>query len=302
MAWMQVRSRLVLQLALPVLLGLAIPLARAGESPFGWLYTTDVMPRGRTELELQAFLQHGQSRGHYDYLLQRLEVEHGVGERVQVAGYFNWSSASARGNGVDGRTGGPGIDAAPSSDPAASYRSTRFESLSFETIWQLRNPLTQGYGLALYLEPEIGPRERALEWRAMWQLNRRDDRLIIAANLFGAHEREREADGEVERASMLDLSVGFSYRFRDRWSAGLELRNHREFTGLLYGAREHSAWFLGPNLHYAARHAWLTLAWRSQLPLVQTYSADQQAVTVGHRIYGSEHARDEFMFKFGVPL
>jgi hypothetical protein len=276
--------------------------ALAGESPFGWVYTAEVMPTGRFEFEHQSFLQHGQAQGSYDYLIHREELEYGVTSRFQLAGYFNWSQVNAYRNGVDGLTSGPGVDLGPADDDRARYRTTRFKTVSLEAIYQLRNPLSDRYGLALYIEPELGPRERALEWRVIFQKNFLDDRVIMVGNILGAHERETEADGEIERLSMVDLTAAVSYRMADRWSVGIETRNHREFLGTFYDSREHSAWFLGPNVHYAAQRWWLTAAWRTQLPVVQTFSQDQADVTVGRRIYGAEHARDEFMLKIGVPF
>lgn len=275
--------------------------AHAGESQFGWLYTADLHPQGRAEYEHKSWLQEGQSQGDYSYLQNSEEFEYGVTNRLQLAGYVNWSYVNADRNGIDGRTGGPGADLGPHDDPFGRYRKTRFDTVAIEAIYQVMNPVVDPIGLALYVEPEIGPREHALEWRLIAQKNLLDDRFVIAANLAGETERERTPT-TLERASMLDFTAGFSYRFADSWSAGLEMRNHREFSGYLYDEREHSAWFLGPNVHYAAQRWWVTAAWRHQLPFVSAYTDDQRAVVVDDRIYGDEHARDEFMLKLGVPF
>ncbi|ANA35746.1 Lipoprotein [Ralstonia mannitolilytica] len=276
--------------------------ANAGESPFGWIYTADVMPKGRFEFEHQSLLQQGQSQGSYSGLLNREEIEYGVTDKFQLAGYFNWSYVNAKANGVDGTTRGPLTDLGPNDDPTGRYRKTRFETVSLEAIYQVLNPVTDPIGLALYLEPELGPRERDLEWRIILQKNMLDDRLIFAANILGAHERDKTAMGDIERASMLDLTAGVSYRFTDNLSLGAEARNHREFLGYRFDRRDHSAWFVGPNLHYATKHWWVTAAWRHQLPVVKTYNEDQAAVVAGHRIFGDEHARNEFIVKVGVPF
>jgi hypothetical protein len=276
--------------------------ALAGESPFGWIYTADVMPKGRFEFEHQSFLQRGQSQGSYSGLLNREEVEYGVTDKFQLAGYFNWSYVNANRNGLDGTTRGPLTDLGPNDDPTGRYRKTRFETVSLEAIYQLMNPVTDPIGLALYIEPELGPRERDLEWRIILQKNWLDDRLIFAANILGAHERDKTAMGDIERASMLDLTAGVSYRLTDNLSLGMEARNHREFQGYRYNRRDHSAWFLGPNLHYATKHWWVTAAWRHQLPVVKTYNEDKADVVAGNRIFGDEHARNEFMVKVGFPF
>jgi hypothetical protein len=291
----------VAALALTTIVGCLAGPARSGESPFGWIYTADIHPPGRFEYEHQSFLQRGQARGEYNYLQNREEIEFGVTNRLQLSAYLNWSYARAFRNGIDGTTGGPGIDLFGARDPMARYGMTRVDSVSLEAIYQILNPVTDPIGLALYVEPEFGPRTRELEWRIILQKNLFDDRLIIAANIMGAHEREQRPDG-YERASVLDITLGASYRFADNWSAGIEGRVHNEFDGLLYDRAAHSAFFLGPNVHYAAKDYWVTLAWRHQMPWVRPYSQDQKDVVLGGRIYGDEHARDEVILKVGVPF
>ena len=293
------------RIALCIGLALASTLARqahAGEGNFGWIYTADLQPKGTSELEQHVFLQQGQSQGDYSNWKFRTEYEYGVSDNYQVAVYLNSRYVHARRNGVDGRTGGPDVDVGDDFDTLRSYNKLRFESVSVENIWRLKNPLTDGYGLALYVEPEIGPRERELETRLILQKNFLGDTLIVAGNVMAAVEHEKEADGDVEKATMLDLTAGVTYRVADHWSLGLETRNHREFAGYGFGNREHSAWFLGPNLHYATQNWWITAAWRHQLPMVKTYNDEQRTVTVGDRVYGEEHARNEFIVKLGIPF
>ncbi|NUS38228.1 MAG: hypothetical protein HOQ02_04285 [Lysobacter sp.] len=279
------------------------PAAHAGEPVFGWIYTTDTHPKGTSEIEQHVFLQQGQSQGEYSNWQFRTEYEYGVTDNYQVSVYLNSRYVHARRNGVDGRTGGPDTDFDDSFDTLRSYNKFRVETVSFENIWRLKNPFTDGYGLALYVEPEIGPHERELETRLILQKNFLDDTLIVAGNLMAAVEREEgAASGEVEKATMIDLTAGVTYHFASHWSAGLEARNHREFAGYGLGNKEHSAWFLGPNVHYATQDWWITAAWRHQLPVVQAFNEEQRAATVGDRIYGGEHARNEFIVKFGVPL
>lgn len=171
-----------------------------------------------------------------------------------------------------------------------------------EHVVKLLNPYKDPIGFGLYFEPTIGPRTKELELKLLFQKNFLDDRLVTAANLVMETEWERSADNTLERASVLDVLVGASYRFAPNWAAGLEFRNHREFVGNFYQSPEHSAYFLGPNLHYAQENFWVTLGWRHQLPAVEAFSADQQAVVKHGRIYGDEHAKDEFMLRIGFPF
>jgi len=278
--------------------------AQGGESPFGWIYTADVHPQGTFEYEHKSFLQSRQSRGNYSYLQNKEEIEYGLTDRLQISGYFNWSYANAFQNGLDGLTGGPGVSQflTPSFDPTTRYNKARFDSLSFEAIYQVMNPITDPFGLALYIEPEFGPLTRELEWRVILQKNFLDDRLIVALNIMGKHEREVSLDGSIEKASPIDLTMGVSYLFMPNWSFGIETRIHNEFTGYLWDSPDHSAFFAGPVLHYATKEFWVTAAWRHQLPWVQTYNDDQASVVHRGRIFGDEHARDEVMLRLGVPF
>jgi hypothetical protein len=278
--------------------------AVAGESPFGWIYTADVHPKGTWEYEHKSFLQQGQSQGQYSYLQNKEEIEYGLTDKLQIGAYFNWSYANSYRNGIDGLTSGPGVNQylAATFDPYSRYRGTRFDSVSFEAIYQVMNPVTDPFGLALYIEPSFGPLTRELEWRIILQKNFLDDRLILAMNILGQHERNVYLDGSIERASPLDLTFGVSYLVMPNWTIGLETRIHNEFTGYFFNSPDHSAFFAGPVLHYATKDYWWTIAWRHQLPIVNTYNEDQASVVYNGRIYGNEHARDEVMFRLGVPL
>lgn len=276
--------------------------AFAGESPFGWIYTTDIHPKGKREFEQWVELQQGQSQGDYSNLRLREEFEFGITSRYQQAIYLNSRYVNARQNGVDGSTGGPDVDLPAEFDPNARYRKFRVESVSWEHLYQVSNPLIDPIGFAVYLEPELGPRVRELETKLILQKNFLDDRLIWATNVNFAVEREESLQGEIEKATQFELLSGVSYRFRNNWAFGVEARNHREFLNYGFGNPEHSAWFVGPNVHYATRSWWLTAAWRTQLPVASAFNDEQREVLVGRRIYGEEHARNEFMLKVGVPF
>jgi hypothetical protein len=277
------------------------PVANASESPFGWLYTADVQPPGTFEYEHWSFLQHDQAGGTYEYLQNSEELEYGITNRLQVSGYLNWSYVNARRNEPDGTTAGPGTDIGPDDDPFARYTRWHFDSVALEVLYLMLNPLTDPLGLAVYVEPEIGPDTREIELRIIAQKNFLDDRLILALNVWTAFERESTNAG-VEKATMLELDLGASYRFARNWSAGIEGRNHREFSDYGYTQPEHSAWFLGPVVHYASQRWWATVGYRHQLPVAETFTREQREVTRGGRIYGDEHSRDEFIVKIGIPF
>lgn len=288
-------------IALVALAGALSQPALAGESPFGWIYTADVAPPGTKEFEQWVDVQTKQTQGSYTNVFLRSELEFGITPKYQTSVYLNSRFINAYRNQMDGTTAGPNTDIPDNFDPTSRYKMSRVESVSWENIYQVSNPLVDPIGLALYVEPSWGPRNKELEFKLILQKNFLDDRLIWATNFVTAIENNKRGSS-VERATEVDFLTGLSYRFMNNWSAGLEARNHREFTGYGYGVANHSAWFLGPNIHYATKSWWLTAAWRTQMPWASGFQDDQKEVISGGRIYGDEHTRNQFMFKVGVPF
>jgi hypothetical protein len=148
--------RTVFVLALTLLASRAL----AGESPFGYVYTTDTHPKGKREVEQWITQRHGQSRGDYDAWQFRTELEYGVRDDLQTALYLNYDRVNAFHNKPDGTTG-PGAFVPDDVNPDARYRSTFFESVSNEWIYRLLSPYKDPIGLALYIEPSYGRRKSA---------------------------------------------------------------------------------------------------------------------------------------------
>ncbi len=288
-------------LASAALVGVLSQTASAGESPFGWIYLTDIHPPGTREFEQHIDVQRTQTKGDYTNTLLRSELEFGITPKYQTSIYLNSRFISASRNGTDGTTGGPNTDIPDGFNPTDRYKMHRVESVSWENIYQLMNPLVDPIGLALYFEPAWGPRKKELEFKLLLQKNFLDDRLITAANLDLSSEKNNRGI-DVERASEINLQFGTSYRFINNWSAGLELRNHREFAGYRWQTPQHTAWFLGPNIHYANKDWWVTVAIRHQLKAATGFTDDQRAVITNGRIFGDEHTMNQFIVKVGVPF
>lgn len=299
---METSLRLSTFLSLLSAFGMAVALpARAGESPFGWIYTADVQPPGTRQFQQWIDVQRTQTQGSYTNTLLRSEFEFGITPKYQTAIYLNSRFINANRNGIDGTSGGPNTDIPDDFDTTKRYKMSRVESISWENLYQVANPLVDPIGLALYFEPKWGPRNKELEFKLILQKNFFDDRLIWTTNLVTSFEKNKRGSG-IERATEVDVLTGASYRFANNWSAGAELRNHREFTGYGYGVANHSAWFLGPNIHYATKGWWVTAAWRQQLKQATGFQDDQREVISNGRIYGDEHTLNQFTLKVGVPF
>jgi hypothetical protein len=98
---------------------------------------------------------------------------------------------------------------------------------------------------------------------------------------------------------MFEWFTGLSYRFVRNWSAGLEFWNHHEFADAT--VHEHSAYFLGPTIHYGGERWWATLGFLHQLPIGQAFSQDNKefAAHDGY-IVGDEHEKYYVRFRVGI--
>jgi hypothetical protein len=293
-----------------LMLGAALCIASsstlAGDGIFGWIYTLDLQPKGKWEFEQRLQFNKQQAAGSYDSWYSRSEIEYGVTNNFQIAGYLNSYYVNANQNYTNPEacddmpscTGGYPV---PSShDPASPYRKSGIEGGSLEAIYRFTNPVTSPVGVGIYFEPTIGRNKNELAARLLLQSNFLDDQLVLAGNVLVANERLKFIENGNVPESMLDFLVGASYRFAPRWRAGVEARFHNDYSELNLRNQIQRATFLGPNLQYATKDWWATLAWRYQLKGGNCMGGGE-AECSNARVWDS-HTLNEFMFKFGIPL
>lgn len=162
--------------------------------------------------------------------------------------------------------------------------------------------MTSPVGIGLYIEPTFGPVKDELEARLLLQSNFIDDKLVLAANIVAATEKQKWITGEPYLESMLDVLLGASYRVAPKWTAGLEARQHSDFSGpsWSWSQQSKSAWFVGPNLHYAEKDWWATVAYRRQLPNAVCMNGGE--VECSSRYAWDGHSTNEYIFKVGIPF
>jgi hypothetical protein len=278
------------------------PAARASEGMFSYTYTTDTTPAGNWEYEQKQILRTGKARGSYTAVDLRNEMEYGITDRLQGSLYLN-SSYNYMKNQYD-------------PDNVSMNLPDRNEfnvnGVSMEFLYRILSPYTDGIGLAAYLEPELSVRdhmtgqdqiERALEGRIILHKTFLDDTLVTAFNLMFEPEWEKD-DGLTTKELWLQASLGATYRVAAGWFVGLELRNHREFPKMDMRNQEHSAYFLGPTLHYATQTAWFTLTVLPQIkgtPAQLGRGADGMMISDPSRHLG-QHEKLEVAFAFGIPF
>lgn len=273
--------------------------ALAGESQFGYVYTTDTLPKHKFEIEQWITDNEGQAHGRYHGLGFRTEVEYGVTSNFQVALYYNQAFVDAHNNSVDRLT--EGLDIVASHDPSKPISEWHNDGVSAEFLWRVMSPYKKPFGVAFYVEPSFGPREDGLELRAIAQKNFMDDRLVFAANVWIEFNKEQGTNlGAIAssdppsftktKATYLEEDLGVSYRFRPKWSVGLEFRNHNEFQGwsLAGSDQQHTAFFVGPNIHYGGQRWFATLSALRQVGAIG-YTDEQRAQIYRGLLYGNEH-------------
>ncbi len=269
--------------------------AQADENYFGYSYGAETLPKGRTEAYVWITDRRGKGEGHYDAQDYKLELEHGITDRLQMSGYINFQSHHIR-------------DLEPEFEDVD--RDFGFKGLQASFKYAVLSPYKDGIGLAFYVEPGWsrihnveGERvtEYELELKAILQKNFLDDRLIWATNLTlepeWEHEKEEdELTGEIEKEWEKELAIevttGLSYRVAPNWFLGVEGRYHSEYPDWTNGLhREHAAFFAGPTIHYGGKKWWFTATF-----LPQVYGTPNED---GSSLHLEEHEKRELRLKIG---
>jgi len=277
-------------LALAPLLG-ALPLAaHADENYFGYTYGAETLPAGANEAYFWWTHRTGKGEGDFSADDIQLEYEHGWTDHFQTSVYLTGRAFDYSGGAIEDEETG---------EAESLDRNLDFDGVKFEMKWNLRSAERDGYGLALYLEPEYSTlhrpdgerfKEVGIESKLILQKNFLEDQLITAYNLTLEPEWEKE-DGAWERELYVENSAGVSYRFAPNWFAGVETRLDMAYPE--YDEREFWAWFAGPTLHYGGQKWWATLTW---MPQVKGGPTDPDRST---RLHLEERERTEVRLKTG---
>jgi len=260
--------------------------ASADEPLFGFVYTTDLLPKGSYEVEQWLTTRYEKAHGGFSLFENRTEVSYGLTDSLQVSGYLIYDWTQAHHNAPDGTTVAPEQFSDYFPGPDDNFNKWKFIGVAGEVIWRVMSPYTDPVGLAFYFEPTLGNRFQEFEVRGIVQKNWLDDRLVLAANLTWAPEIRYlppnpyadpgsvEASRNVNIETDLNLGAGLSYRFAPNWSVGWEVQNEREVNGWAVFARSQwmgNAYYMGPTIHYADQHFFATLTAWEQMPWANNY-------------------------------
>lgn len=260
--------------------------ARADEPVFGFVYTTDLLPKDQTEVEQWVTWKGQKAHGSFNLIEGRDEFSYGLRDDLQLSAIAIYDWTEAHHNAVDGTTVPPEQFSPFFPNPNGSFHAFMPIGIALEGIYRVMSPYTDPVGLAFYFEPTVGHRFLEFETRAIVQKNFLDDRLIFAGNLTWAPEiRYLPGDpyappGSVEAGpntnieTDVNFGIGASYRFAPNWSFGWEFQNEREINGWAVFAKSQwmgNAYYTGPTIHYGGEHFFATLTAFEQLPWANNY-------------------------------
>ena len=281
---------------------LTVVSAVADEPPFGYIYTTDSLPKGEWEYEQWNTVRTGKAAGSYTSFDFRNEFEHGFTDNF--SGSFLLHSSYLHTRSVPDPD-----DPTLNLDNQSSFDINR---VSIELKERLLSPSKNPIGFTLYMEPELGVRnplngkdtiERAIEFKLIVDRHFLDDRLILATNVVFEPEWERQ-NGARSKELKNEYSVGTAYRFASGWYGGLELLNRRKFDDQDFAKEGASAFFLGPTLHYNPKKWWATLTVLPQIagnPRRLGSDANGNTITDASRTLG-EYEKMEIRLRFGLDF
>ena len=281
--------------------------AGAEESQFGYVYTTDLLPKGAKELEQWATWRHQKIAGYFDQIDARSEFEYGLTDRLQTALYANYAWTRAYHNGPFEQTTPPEPFSYDHPGADQRYCAARFVGVAGEIIYRVLSPYTDALGVALYEEPTVGPGFYESESKLILQKNFLDDRLIFAFNYTYAPELRYLSDsaGAAKRwQEETDTNAYFaaSLRFRANWSAGFEWLNEREYNSYRYTHATNSGFYLGPSVHYGGKAFFVTAVFLQQLPWATPHAATLPGAIVGARDFDNDFERYRVRIKAGIYL
>jgi hypothetical protein len=223
--------------------------AGADERKFNYSYEAKTLPQGTWEFEQWATLKMDKDAGDYHRLELREEFETGLTDLLTTSLYLNTVYQATRG--VPGLT---------------NEHSFGFASISSEWKYKLSDPAADLVGFLLYAELLASNDDYEIEWKLVF--SKQVGPLTFAYNFIYEWELERKAapSPEWHWAHVVQNTAGVSLDlpFLQGTSVGVEARSEAHFERSLSG-HHNSAYYAGPNVHYAASSWWATLSFLTQI-------------------------------------
>jgi len=244
-----------------VVLGLASA-AHADERKFNYSYEAKTLPEGGFEFEQWATLKMEKDAGDYNRLDLREEFEFGLTDRLTTSAYLNLRYQATRS--VPGET---------------NEHMFGFESVSSEWKFKVTDPTTDLVGFLLYGEITANNEEYEFEFKLVF--SKHIGPVTIAYNFVFEWELEETNGNSVwQWANVIENTIGVALDlpFLPGSSIGVEARSEAHFERSL-GGEHNSAYWIGPNVHYATSSWWATLSFLTQLKDGQGFDFSEGSYT-----------------------
>ncbi len=254
--------------------------ARADESL--WLYAkgAETLPDGRTEVKVGVISRRGKADSDYVFNDVRLEVEHGITDRL--TGYaelvvFNhdYSTTNPDLQPLFDTQGGAG----------GRFRKTAIAGFDVGMKYNVLSPYKDPIGFAVSVEYDhrfkyridgADIRQDEFDIALHFQKNFLNNQLVFVFNPKIEYET-RNSPGILEKEISLDITAGASYRVAPKINIGVEFRHQSDYLSPLdtttgqydpnlspskfpfkFGSQYQNGNYIGPVVHYADKRYWVT--------------------------------------------
>lgn len=260
---------------------LALPTAAHADESL-WLYTkgAETLPKGDTEAKIAVISRRGKAQSDYVFNDIRLEVEHGVTDRLTLYGelvIFNhdYSTRNPDLQPLFDTQGGAG----------GRFKKTSIAGFDVGAKYNILSPYKDPIGFAVSVEYDRRTKYRIdgadidqneFDLTLHFQKNFLNNQLVLAFSPKIEWE-DRKSPGVIEKEIALDISAGVSYRVAPRLYIGGEFRHQSDYLSPLdtttgqydpnlrpskfpfsFGSQYQNGNYLGPTVHYATQKWWGT--------------------------------------------
>ena len=224
-------------------------------SPFAGLYSTaHFLPLHHTEYQTDIRLAHGYKTGFYSNWMINSRWRYGLTHRLTGSVGFNLSQIH--------KSGIPG------------HQTTsvfKFNGLSSEIRYQIKNPFLDGFGLAFTCGGSFSGDAIVTEQRLIADLNRK--RTIASINIIGNQFGYFMTDPN-NYYSQYMINLGLSRSLTHTIMAGIESQTRYIFSGDLYDDYAYQTHVLGPVIHIKGSQWWLTSSFLFNLDTSRSFQPD----------------------------
>jgi opacity protein-like surface antigen len=247
-----------------------------------WIYTkgAETLPKGETEAKLAVVSRRGKADSDYVFNDIRLEIEHGLTDRLTVYGELvvynhNYSTTNPDLQPLFDTQGGAG----------GRFKKTQISGIDVGVKYNILSPYKDPIGLAVSLGWDHRFKYRIdgskinqdeAELTIHFQKNFLNNQLVFAFSPKIEYEH-RLSPGIIEKEFSLDLAAGVSYRVAPKWNIGGEFRHQSDYLSpydtvakeydpnlrpskfpFKFGSQYQNGNYLGPVVHYANQKYWAT--------------------------------------------